>query len=110
MAYFSNGTEGMQWRGSNCDICYHDHNGEAPGCPVEEIHLLYNYDQNRKSARGKAIKIILETLIPTQDTAYGPFAGKCKLLVHVDVAGQLKLFPEGDRNAESEEEGKEETK
>ena len=105
MAYFSNGTEGMMWREHNCDICWHDRN-EDEGCPIECLHLLYNYDQHSKDKVAMLKKEVLDTLIPND----GLFAGKCKLLVPVDIAGQLKLFPKGDRNAEESEEGKEETK
>lgn len=81
MAYFSNGTEGMDWETTNCGLCIH--NSEDEGCPIWAVHQLFNYDQCNKGKTGKAIKEILETLIPTQDG--GLFAGPCPMLIHKDA-------------------------
>lgn len=48
MAYFSNGTEGMMYEERYCDKCLHSTNedDEMYGCPVLDLHLFWNYEQN----------------------------------------------------------------
>ena len=55
MGYFSNGTEGYEYEAQYCDRCVH--NIEKFGCPVLELHRLYNYDEcnNDDSILHKAI-------------------------------------------------------
>ena len=56
MGYFANGTEGMIYDETYCDICVHmldDH-----GCPCHTAHLLWNYEEcNKKDS-------ILHKMIP----------------------------------------------
>lgn len=68
MAYFSSGSEGLDYQEKWCARCAHD--GE---CPVWDAHLLYAYDLcNQKDHPGK---IILDMLIPYD----GLNAGKCSM-------------------------------
>ncbi len=55
MGYFSNGIEGDEYEAQYCNKCVH--NLEEFGCPVLELHLLYNYDEcnNEDSILHKAI-------------------------------------------------------
>lgn len=39
MAYFPNGTEGMDYEAQYCDKCIH----QDPCCPIWNAHMLYNY-------------------------------------------------------------------
>ena len=60
MAYFSNGTEGMDYMARYCDKCVHQSMDGA--CPVMDAHMLYAYDLcNKKEDPGK---VILDMLIP----------------------------------------------
>ena len=63
MGYFSNATEWEYWAGDNCFKCLHwPKTDEAPGCPVEMAHNLYNYELcNEEKHPGK---VILDLLIP----------------------------------------------
>jgi len=43
-AYFSNGTEGMDYEAQYCARCVHQpENPDDGGCPVLLAHMLYNY-------------------------------------------------------------------
>ena len=42
MAYFSNGSEGDYYEAKFCDRCVHQ-NSET-GCPVWNLHMLWNYE------------------------------------------------------------------
>ncbi len=68
MAYFSNGSEGMDYEEQYCSKCVH-----CDGCPVMDAHLLFAYELcNDKKNPGK---IILDMLIP-QNRHY---AGECSM-------------------------------
>lgn len=73
MAYFSNGTEGMQFRDKNCDRCVHDLKGS---CKVWLLHLLHNYDQLNDTPEAKAQRAMLNELIPTDADG---FARTCRM-------------------------------
>lgn len=65
MAYFPNGTAGMCYVEQYCCKCIHwPQKDEDPGCAVDLIHNLYNYDQCKDTPEGKAIEAILDMLIP----------------------------------------------
>jgi hypothetical protein len=95
MAYFPNGTAGMIYDEQYCWNCVHwPIDDDAPGCPIWNLHHLYNYDQCDDDARGKAIKSFLETLIPTSDDGLG--ADQCSMFiarenVDADQAEQRRL-------------------
>lgn len=63
MGYFSNATEWDGWAADNCFRCAHwPKDEDAPACPVEQAHMIYNYDLcNADDTPGKAI---LDMLIP----------------------------------------------
>ena len=73
MAYFSNGSEGEQFREENCDRCVHD---LKQGCAIWLLHLTRNYEQLKETPDGKAVKEMLNTLIPQDKDG---FARKCSL-------------------------------
>ena len=56
MAYFSSGTEGMDYVDAHCDDCAH-----YPGCTVLLAHELYNYEECNKPDS------ILHLLIPRSE-------------------------------------------
>lgn len=92
MAYFSNGSEGMDYCARYCDRCIHQNgqDGES-GCPVWLLHLLYAYDECNGTGNAKAM---LDALIPMEDTNFkeGPqfkVAGKCRMF-HEGVAPEPK--------------------
>lgn len=85
MAYFSNGTEGMDYESKYCDRCANnrEHPGEPlgddPSCAVWDLHLHYNYTQHRQTELGKAIKHVLASLIPTPKDSVWP--GECLMFL-----------------------------
>lgn len=75
MAYFSNGTEGLIYQDRYCDKCRHyklDKASDTYGCPVWDIHSLYNGDYHKN----EDIKNILDILIPRKKHG---FADKCNM-------------------------------
>lgn len=71
MAYFANGSQGEWYEGNVCKHCGH-HERVDDGCPVWEIHLLYNgADENSDMG------VALQMLIPQE----GIWQGMCKLFV-----------------------------
>lgn len=80
MAYFPNGTAGMCFIEEQCINCVHwPSHEDDPGCTVDLIHNLYNYDQCADDERGKAIKSILSLLIP--ETKDGLGAEQCSMFL-----------------------------
>jgi hypothetical protein len=72
MAYFSNGTEGDYYWEKYCSHCLHD-----DGCPVMDIHTLYNYDAVGNDADMK-LAHVLDALIPRDKDGYN---NKCNMFV-----------------------------
>ena len=72
MAYFPNGTSGMDWESENCNQCVHmyDAEGEAYACPIINVHYEHNYDQCADTELGKAIRKILDELIPSDERGF----------------------------------------
>ena len=83
MAYFSNGSEGLDYQERYCFRClnYIDTgNGCGTGCPIWNAHLVYAYEVcNEKNGRG-----ILAILIPEVKSEYGDY----------EVAGECSMFRE----------------
>ncbi len=88
MGYFSNGTEGRMYEAEVCDKCIH-YPHEDVGCPVMELHMLYNYEQHDN----KDIANCLDTLIPRSKD--GLSNEQC-LMFHQDPSWvdprQMRLF------------------
>ena len=91
MAYFSNGSEGRDYEEQYCSRCanHREHPdqpmGDVADCAVWALHFDYNYEQGGKTKLGKAIKNILDTLIPMD----GIYAGECSMfLERQDVVKQ----------------------
>jgi hypothetical protein len=78
MAYFPNGTAGMDYADRYCANCVHE-NEDGPYCPIWELHVLNNYEQCGKGKTAKAWKTVLSTLIP--ETADGLGAEQCSMFV-----------------------------
>ena len=93
MAYFPNGTSGMVYMERYCCRCknWKDlDDGRGFGCPIWDIHMIFNYDAVGKNGN-KDIKQILDTLIPTtKDKLY---ADKCSMFDwnEKDLQGQMKF-------------------
>ena len=64
MAYFPSGSAITDYEVRYCDKCAHRKDG---GCPVMDVHLLYNQDQIGEDGEAQTIKTILSILIPTKD-------------------------------------------
>lgn len=85
MAYFSNGSEGADYREHYCSICAHD---AQRNCPVWLLHLNYNGEQHAEYAkneqdkgRREAIGEILSSLIPRDGTRNG----KCNFFQKIEA-------------------------
>lgn len=80
MAYFSNGTEGLDYEQHYCERCDHRPvNPDAGDCPIWVAHMLFNYDREKN----EAVASILDSLIPMvprtfKDGLTVSFAGECK--------------------------------
>jgi hypothetical protein len=96
MAYFPNGTSHDLFAEHWCERCVHwPEDDESPLCVVETAHFLYNYELcNKKDDPGK---VILEMLIPMEETPVGSFAGKCAMFWERTISrGQLTLEVEDE--------------
>jgi len=61
MAYFSSGTEGMDYEARFCDKCVHQpQESDHSMCPIWDVHMLQNYEQQKN----EGIRLILSALIP----------------------------------------------
>jgi hypothetical protein len=53
MGYFSNSTEGMMYMEEFCLKCVNwrdSGDGRGEGCPIQDLHLMWNYDAVGKNA------------------------------------------------------------
>lgn len=83
MGYFSNGSEGSAYESKYCENCIHwiaDGEGETKGCPVWDVHMLYNYS-NMNPVKG-----FLESFIPQSKD--GLSNDKCKMFIQIKSEGQ----------------------
>jgi len=98
MAYFSNGSEGMQYQSKYCDHCINwREDPDVPkswGCPIIDLHMDGNYDQCKDTPAGRFWKKVLEQFIPTGEDH---FAKQCRMFLKkpcADIPGQMKMFAE----------------
>ncbi len=81
MGYFPNGTSGADYEAEFCVRCVHyDAEPGGPGCPVMNLHTLYNYDQFKATSDGKTIAAILDALIPRPEC--GLHNDRCAMFVN----------------------------
>jgi hypothetical protein len=74
MGYFSNGSEAEYYQAKYCNNCIHDLSKH--GCPVMELHWLWNYDSNNDEDK----KLVLDMFIPPD----GVFNGKCLMFCEIE--------------------------
>lgn len=82
MAYFSNGSEGMDYQERFCMKCrnwrYRENLG-GMGCPVWDAHLCFAYEECNSKSNAKGM---LDMLIPMVDTTLGyKTAGECAMFL-----------------------------
>jgi hypothetical protein len=77
MGYFPNGTSGEQYEAEFCNHCIHQN--EDTGCPVMNIHLLYNYDQLQDGQEN--LKQAMDILIPRPDI----HSEQCSMFIRKEV-------------------------
>ncbi len=72
MGYFSNGTEGEMYMEHYCYRCmnWRDNGTGTEGCPIIDLHLLWNYDAVGKDA-DKTKATALSQFIPITKTENG---------------------------------------
>ena len=83
MGYFSNGSEGSSYESKYCENCIHwvfDEKEETKGCPVWDIHFLFNHSSKEET------KNILNELIPTNNKR--PFNEQCAMFIQIKSEGQ----------------------
>lgn len=78
MAYFSNGTEGMDYRERYCERCEHLPEDQNTDCPIWSAHFFHNSDRHTN----EAVKSILDMLIPMESKTFKDgitcdFAAEC---------------------------------
>lgn len=62
MGFFSNGTEGDMYQSQFCARCINWKDvgdGRGAGCPVWDLHMLYNYDQHKKASTEAALAMFI---------------------------------------------------
>lgn len=84
MAYFSNGTEWMEWEGRNCGVCAF---GQKP-CPIIAAHMFGNYDQHGNDD----LRVVLDTLIPHEN---GKAAKDCPMRLMIEEQFKESKPPKG---------------
>jgi hypothetical protein len=75
MGYFSNGEEGRRFEAQFCERCAHwqlDDQSDTYGCPVMDVHQLFNYGQEGETEE------ILAYLIERTEDGLG---NECKLFL-----------------------------
>jgi hypothetical protein len=105
MAYFPNGTSGMDYADQYCANCVHE-NEDGPYCPIWSLHVLHNYDQCGKGKTAKAWKEVLSSLIP--ETKDGLSAEQCTMFrakadCEAEEAEQRRLAEQPIKYAEAME-------
>lgn len=84
MGYFSNGSEGDNYRAQYCERCVHDVNQD---CAVWLAHLLENYDECKNP------NSILNILIPRgKGTKEDPWNHQCKMFIPISGASSAGRF------------------
>lgn len=84
MAYFPNGSSGMDYLDAHCCRCvnWKDNGSGSEGCYVMDLHTLWNYEacNGKKAPKDSIVHIkwqALEHFIPT--TKDGLYADECKM-------------------------------
>lgn len=84
MGYFSNGTEGEIYQATYCDNCVHWRDlgdGRGYGCPIIDLHMLYNYDQHPEHSnnpeQAERTANMLNELIPRSEN--GLYNEQCRM-------------------------------
>ena len=62
MAYFSNGSEGLDWQEANCVRCANA--DDLGACAIWDVHLMFNGEE--------PMRPVLDALIPFGVTGNGP--------------------------------------
>ncbi len=92
MGYFSNASEGEYYCHNVCRKCIHyQHNdGEGPYCPILNLHLDFNYDEDKKD--------ILNRFIP-----YGKKGNAVCLMFYEDARDHLTIDMFSDKERHNTE-------
>ena len=82
-AYFSNGSEAMAFEEQFCSHCVHGQSQD--GCPIFDLHFLWNYDQFPdtktdpvEKAKSETIQTALNWFIPRRVDG---FPAECKMFI-----------------------------
>ncbi len=95
MAYFSNGTEGLDYQEQFCFRCEHYPDDETKDCPIWSAHFFHNSDRHTNEAVGS----ILDMLIPMVDHTFTDgltlqVAGQCSFFTRKQLV--IAFIPEED--------------
>jgi hypothetical protein len=88
VGYFSNGSEGQGYMEHYCYKCvnWRDNGSGSEGCPIIDLHLLWNYEAIGKGSDGVK-STALNHFIPRE----GPYNGECTMFQLPPVPSQREL-------------------
>lgn len=91
MAYFPNGSAGDNFTEHYCMRCvnWRDNGSGTEGCPIIDLHMLWNYDavgKNADKTKAAALNHFIPESNPEQD-----FAGECVMFQMPPQATQREL-------------------
>ena len=79
MGYFSNGSEHGFYTAKLCDRCVHG-TDQGKGCPVMNLHWMWNYDQCGDSEDAKTKEFGLSMFIPRSENGDNE---ECRMFVEL---------------------------
>ena len=101
MGYFSNGTEAGRYLAEYCDRCvnWRESSPDADdwGCPIMDLHMEWNYEQQGKGRIRVLKKQALDNFIEQNVSS---FCKQCKMFIEkpdADIPGQMKMFAEATK-------------
>jgi hypothetical protein len=86
MAYFSNGSSGDRYMENWCERCRNFKRREdedTEGCPIWDLHLMYNYNENELHAKMRDHFIPMDKKYNPQQCRMFETTGECR--------GQMKF-------------------
>src|SRR4051812_14099639 len=94
MGYFANGTSGDFYQAHYCERCvnWRDNGSGSEGCPIIDLHLMWNYDAIGKDA-DKTKAAALEHFIPIE----GVDNGECSMFQMTPQPSQRELERAGQQ-------------
>lgn len=90
MAYFSNGEAGYVYQAKYCERCVnyrYDEDSDSWGCPITDLHYLWNYDavgDNADVTKQAALNhFIPEEPVTFDDGSTFDFPAECRMFLEI---------------------------